>query len=763
MSDGAPDKNQGPVPSAPMNERDQLTASALVVAAMSVIATIGFGTIFSSWSFIAPAIAGAALGALIVVVGRLRGLILGEIIGLALLASLIIGPLAVGGREFYRGAIVGWSDILSATPPIDATVQLKALPFIAAFIGALAGTELVRLRTLPGIAVVGPIGTLTLTALFSDQTRNGAITVGLVLLLGLLLIARLHHASLSATGIVVLGLVLGLVAAVASSASLFLPFADESARIDLRDLQTPPWDPLAEASPLTQVKAGLKGASDTEQVPLLRITGDEPMSRWRLASLPAFNGIYWGVGEAGSVTEFVQVDSLLPSIEGEAARNDSLSFAVDVLEPAGAWVPSGGVPTAIDFRDDTDVRMNLLTGTIGLPNHLQPGNSYELTVAPWATLSDADLAGVVFEADSRAAELELLPPLVRNLAADFSTGLDQLSGARVAAIRDNFRLGSYSLDVAPGHAFGRVADFLQPVELGQRQESDEALRALVGYEETYAAAAAVLTRLSDIPTRVAVGYILPDDRWENRSAEVFASDVNAWIEVSVDGVGWVPIDVTPDRQREPEDANDGSDTRNVPVADPPTSPPEPEEEDQAEIDEPEEEPEAEEEPEEEPEEADPPTVIVRAVALAAAGIAVGLMVLALFGIVLWKYVRQRRRRNAATAGSRVVGAWAELVDRIDEVGGELPKGATPAEAARFAQSIDVLATPEATERVVLLADQVSIAAFHPAPPTAEAAEDAWRTYDELAQALREGAGPAERVKRVLDPRPLRDDSLVGAP
>jgi len=752
-----------PAPTRRWSDRDQLTASALVIAAMAVIATIGFRTTFSTWTFLGPAVAGAALATLIVVVGRMRGLITGEIIGLGLLAPVLVGPLAVGGRGFYRGLVLGWSDILSATPPVDATPELKTLPFIAAFLGAFVGVELLRARSYPGIPVVGPIATLIITALFSAQTQNAAVAVGLVLLIGLLLIARLHYAAVTQTGFLVLGLVLALVGALASSASLVLPFADESTRFDLRDFQTPPWDPLAVASPLTEVKAGLKSASD-EQVAIFRISGDEPVDRWRTASLPAFNGVFWGVAEPDQVSEFVPIDSRLPAIDGDPVGQDLLAFSVDVLQPAGHWVPTAGVPTGIDFGDPTDARMNLLTGTIGLPGRLQAGNSYDLTVSPWVTLDDAALRDIAFEADVRSAELELLPPLVRNLSADFSTGLDQLSGSRVIAIRDNMRLGSYDLAEPPGHAFGRIAEFLQPVQLADAETPEDALRAMSGYEETYAASAAVLARLSDIPTRVAVGYLVPEERWQNRSAEVFASDISAWIEVFVNGQGWVPVDVTPDRLREPEEVDQGTDTKNVPVADPPKSPPEPEDEEQPEIDEPEEEeeeePEEEQEEEEEPD--DPVALSVRIVAAAAAIISIGLIVLGMLLIVVWKLLRRRRRRRAALAGERIAGAWAELANRVDEAGGSLPRAATPAEAAQYARSIDVLAEPAVAQRVELLADQVSVATFHPDPPTDLTADEAWQTYDELAAAMKADAGPGERIKRALDPRTLRDDSLVGA-
>ena len=746
----------------PVQSSEQLAAAAIVIVVMSVIATVGFRTVFSTPNYLLASVAGAALGALVIVVGRRFRLLFGEIVGVGLLAPMLVGPIAVGGLDFYRGLVFGWSDILSATPPIDATAELKALPFIAAFVGASLGTELFRIRELPGIAITGPLATLTITALFSEQTRNGAVGVGLVLLVGLLVLARLHYASLSTTGVLVLGFVIALVAGLASTATLLLPYADESSRFDLRDLQEAPWDPLALPSPLTEIKAGLKSAA-TDESPVLRISGDEPVLRWRTASLPAYNGIYWGVSEPGQIAEFVPIDTSLPAIDGEPRVDERYSFDVDILAPIGVWVPTGGVPTNVDFRDQTDARMSLQSGTIGVPEALQPGNSYSLEVTPWVELDDAALAGVVFAADVRSTELELLPPLVRNLAADFSTGLDQLSGRRVIAIRDNLRLGSYELEHPPGHSFGQIAEFLQPVQLtsGVRDETD--LRGLVAYEELYASSGALLARLSDIPTRVAVGYVIPEERWSDRSAELFASDANAWIEVFVEGQGWVPIDVTPDRQRQPEEVDEGIETEGVPVADPPKAPPEPEEDEQPEIEEPEEE---EDDEIEDEDEEDPPELVgisVTRVAAIAAGSALGLCLLALAGVAGLKALRRRRRRDpSANPSRRIAGAWAELINRFDESGGELPATATPREAAEHARSIEVLADPEMASQVERLANEVSVAAFHPLPPTQESAETAWQSYDAVAAKLRKNASPAVRIIRAVNPRTLRDDDRMGA-
>ena len=221
----------------------------------------------------------------------------------------------------------------------------------------------------------------------------------------------------------------------------------------------------------------------------------------------------------------------------------------------------------------------------------------------------------------------------------------------------------------------------------------------------------------------------------------------------------MPIDVTPERSREPEDFDTRSENQGVPVADPPEAPPPAEDESQIEIEEPKEDlP----EPDEEDDEDDVSRGIVSVARVAAVSTVVAFVAVALAAssIVGLKAARRRKRRNHPVPSVQIAGAWAELVDRADEAGAVLPAQATPSEAARLSRSIDVLAAPALAAGVERLADQVSAAAFHPVPPSASTAAEAWRTYEEIEAALAAAADRRTRFKRAIDPRPLRDDALV---
>lgn len=64
----------------------------------------------------------------------------------------------------------------------------------------------------------------------------------------------------------------------------------------------------------------------------------------------------------------------------------------------------------------------------------------------------------------------------------------------------------------------------------------------------YASAAVEALRVHGIPARYAEGYYIADSDIEdstNRNVSVTSDDAHAWMEVYFDGIGWLPIEVTP--------------------------------------------------------------------------------------------------------------------------------------------------------------------------------------------------------------------------
>lgn len=69
-----------------------------------------------------------------------------------------------------------------------------------------------------------------------------------------------------------------------------------------------------------------------------------------------------------------------------------------------------------------------------------------------------------------------------------------------------------------------------------------------GYCMHYAGAATVLLRELDVPCRYASGYLVPaDDFYETEAGyktDVLDEQRHAWVEIYLDGIGWIPVEVT---------------------------------------------------------------------------------------------------------------------------------------------------------------------------------------------------------------------------
>jgi transglutaminase-like putative cysteine protease len=743
-----------------------------IVAAMSIVAAAGFRSTLSGWSFVTAAAIGAIGASGIVLFARFRRLLLGESVALSAVGFVVLGGVAVGGLptpgaygQFARGLVDGWADLLSSAPPADITEQLRALPFTVAWLAAAIGGEIARHSKRPGLPAIGPILALALSLLFTIEDRRLALAQGAGILAGTLLLItagqRLARERTVVTGgdefdaattstnrtrlMLAAAVVVGAVVA-APVIGPHLPLAGANERFDLRRYQVPPFDPLAVPSPLAEVKASLKDERKEDVV--FTVAGDTPVLRWPVAVMSDYDGVIWTVADPErdpQAAEFVPVDTRLPALDEPLPEGSTeVAHTVTVTDLGGNFLPAAGVPRELVLPEALDPRMNLGTGTVALPGGVADGLAYDIrsSVAPEVTedqLRRAEITPV-----DRSEELELLPPPVRNLAADLVEGRD-FGWDQMAAIRDAFVDGGFydaSPDTPPGHSYGRIATMLEdPTRV-------------VGFEEQYAAAAAVMAQVAGLPVRVVVGYEVPADAWRNGTADVTANDISAWVELDAGELGWVPVDVTPDRSRVPDPETEGATTQEIAIPNPPPPPPPPpnvepprqrddeiEDEDMAPI----------------PFSLDAGTGLApwAVVAVGVAGVPIALFALFALVVVGWKVLRRRRRRTRPSPTARIAGAWAEAIDRCSEAGAPRLSGVTPNERVRVYVDDQRLDDVEADLRT--LAGQVDRATYAAGPPADEHAVAAWRASDEVSAELRRGRGVGQRLRMHLDPRPLRRD------
>ncbi len=732
-------------------------AALLVVAATA--STAGFHAVFDSWTFIAFAFVGALVAGLVSVAGAWKRLLVGEEVALAVVGFGLAGILVAGGpASFFDGLTKGWATVVSVTQPADLTAELRIVPFALAWLGALIGCEVARHVRQPAVPIVGPLVTTVLTVLLSAEEHavalaQGAVVAALGIAVGVIQQRRLRRAGtvigkrrrggvlrwLPAAVMVIA------ITVVAPFVGPRLPLADANERYDLREHVTPPWDPLSVPSPLVELKSSLVDQHRTDVV--FHVDADEPLARWQAAVLGSYDGVVWtvGSGQSNATSEFKQVGLRLPAPStAEAGDAESVDATVTVRDLRAPWVPSPGWPTALDPLTPVtgDVRSNLRTGTVAVTGGMPADFSYNVSARPLSTADDDTLSTAHITSLPPSAQLDALPPALRNLAADIVQG-KPFGWPQVMAIRDALRNEGFydaSPGVAPGHSYFRLAELL-----GDR-------RRMVGYEEQYAAAAAVLLRVAQIPTRVVVGYLVPDSAWSNGGADVHAGDISAWVEVQVDGYGWVPVDVTPPRTKTPTVDRQGTATRDVAVPDPPPPPPQP--------------------PDvqvvvpnrDDNDDKDKPITLnspgsvegapgwspLRWTVTGGSSIVL-LAVLAAGGIVGVKVWRRHRRRRAPDPAARIAGAWSELADRCVDAGVPLPPQTTPLEAARAYLHTEASAG-EVHDELLALVGTIDRAAYHAEPPDAGAAAAAWANCDEVVAAMVRRRHLGQRLRMHLSPR-----------
>ncbi len=731
----------------------------VVVAVLSLCSILGFNGSLIGWSFLSAGALGA-LGSTAVVVGaRRHRLLLGESVALSIVAFALLGPIAAGGLptpsaavSFIDGLVNGWSDLLSSVPPARTTAELRVLPYAIAWLSGLIGAELVRRDNAPVLPIVGPALGLVLTLLITVENRPIAAFVGVALGVGAIVLAVAgHDSTLGRSRSRSLAWSVGLLSVVAIAAPLVgprLPFAEANDRFDLRQFQDRPWDPLDLPSPLVTIKASLK--EEQLQEVMFVVRSDEPIERLATAVLGSYNGTVWTVADAqeDAPAEFVPVDQVFPVPDG-VDPEDGIQYSIEIVGLDGPWIPVAGTPLE---GSASSFRLNQTTGTLADPAGVQPGSVYELVSVERPVLSNSDRRELTALSNDADADLDLVPPQLRNLAGDVFEGIDAGTPRAIELSNRFVTTGFYDESDAarPGHSLARLEEFTADTDL------------LVGYEEQYAATAAVLARIGGLPSRVVVGYTIPADAWSDGQVAVTSEFIDAWIEIETEEFGWIPFDVTPDRGREPTPEALGITIKDVAIPNPPPPPPPPPDLRPPAT------PEAEEEEEEIDEEDDDSDSALggatwSGVATVAGGsILIPLLLLSALGglIVAWKRRRAKRRRRSGDVAERVAGAWLELVDRFAEAGVQSLDASTPVESAH-AYLRDEPAAESARPALLALAERVDRAAFHPRPPGEEDVDQAWADCDHAVAELIATRSRRERLWMRTDPRPLLESDPTG--
>ena len=714
--------------------RADLVDTAFVVG-LCLLGLIGFRTSFGGLVWLWAGGFGLALGLLLAwVTVATRQLAAVVVLLTALVAVLFAGPVlpdtAVAGLiptpatvvALLEGGLRGWIRLLSVVPPVGSTYHLLAVPYLAALLVSVLALSLARRCPWPATALLPPALLMVLTVLFGTDEPAAPVLQGAAfaaVAVGWLAVQRSRQTRIVTPGRTSRRLVagLGLLAVAAGGGWLvgpYLPGVADTDRYTLREDLTPPFDPKDYPSPLAAFR---RYATKDKDTTLLGVSGLPIGSRVRIGTMDEYDGLVWSVAggsgpSAGSSGWFEKVGESIPRSREERStvRDDDkqrdATVQVQVKAFSGVWLPDAGSvgritftgPRAAQLQDS--FRYNRATHTAAVPIGLAPGDGYTMDVLlpgvrPLTTLTGRGLVRIT-QPDNHN-----VPDEVTGYASDHLTDIE---GAlpRVLALQKLMQQGFYSdgkdgeAMSLPGHGASRM-----------RTLYDQTLN-LIGDDEQYAAGTALLLRSVGLPSRVVMGFKVS----EEHPRELKGSDATAWVEVPVDGYGWVPVDVTPDENRKINDQTPRPKRVPHPQAQP--QPPQP-------VVAPDPDVQADQNnrrPQRKPPLLDSRTMLILVVALsvlvplALVGAAVG----TILGI---KGGRRKRRRIRGAPSTRFAGGWYQITDLARDLGTPVPPHATRKEGAyQLSERYD-------RPGVVALAERADAGVFAPGDPSDEQVNAFW--------------------------------------
>lgn len=733
----------------------------VALAALSLTVLLPLAPVFGGPEFWPAAIGGVAVGtAVAVLAARLRWgalMITGLIMlgyfafgGLfALRSATILGflPSLITLRDLALSSVFAWKQILTASTPVTGFEQLLAVPYLTGIvISALAVGFAVRLRHYQ-LALL-PVAAGMLAAItFSDYEGFAPAWVGALasaIALGWVTYrAAAGHSALEAVEIVgerdevsrarrrhaVLA-TMTLVLAAALSVGSAAVATGSWQRDVLRQQVVPPLELHDYASPLMSFR---KFIEDKDTV-MFTASGLASGATIRIATLDQYDGIVYkvsGAGGPGSGT-FNRVGR---TISG-APTGQPVDVQVTIKNLGGVWVPDVGYLSGVSVggpRADqlqAGLHYNRATGTVVDTGGLADGDSFTFqsttTPAPDdAALDKAKIAHITTPVP------DLVPDALQDRLDEAVAGVDN-PVAQVRAIctylhdKGTFShgVGTQAGNSRAGHTWERINTLL-----GNEQ--------MVGDQEQYAVAAALMVSQLGIPVRVVMGFA-PKQINPGGTTEVKGGDVTAWIEVPLEKYGWVAFNPSPPEDKEPKKQAPLPRKKPQPqVPQPPQPPQEP-----AQL--------PPEPPSEDNSQAANPndlTWLWRALGYAGIGLGVGAVV---FGpglaMLWWKGRRRIARRNAASLPQRVSGAWADVLDTVHDVGVATSAVATRREtASTLSEAYPAVGLP-------LLAARADAFIFGDQDPSEEEASAYWSEIDQARRGVTSAANWKQKLRSFFWPR-----------
>lgn len=740
-------------------------ASLAAVMLLLVAAGATHGAVFGSFSGYVAVAGGIVVGTLVALAGaRWRWNPL-EVLLAAIISYLLAGgPLALPSttgrwgvptmttlQGLVVGAVTSWKDLLTIAPPAASFVGPGIVPYLSGLLCSLvAVTIALRAGRRRGWALV-PVAALGLIGILwgSQRAPLALPAAGLALVVAMVWMAHLQQRGRIAAGRGIVGMpgsrrrartrlvagVSGMLALAVAVAALLSPVIEPGGHRDvLRDHVRPPLDLSAYASPLTSFRYWVDNQKDST---LFTVEGLKEGQRIRLATLDAYDGTVMRVGTDASAEGFRRVGSTVTD-EPLPGGASTTSLSVTIKDYSGYWMPGGGRMQSVAFSGDraTGLQESLyysepLESAITTQG-LTRGDRYTTTIMDTPTWTDAQL--------SDKALTTLTMPETSNVPESAGTRLSEFIGdastpaekirtmAQTFSSQGFFSDGSDKLSL-PSHSTARLTAFLDPK------------KPMIGDDEQYAVAMALMARQAGYPARVVLGFY--PETYSRGTQAITGTNAHAWVEVSFSSVGWVSFDPTPPRDQKPQTEVPRPKPNPRPqVLQPPVPPQDP-----ADL--------TPQTNEDRDDDSDRPSPWLAWLLLAAKVGGVLAVIAAPFVIIVAaKAWRRRRRRRAASRTERITGSWNELIDYATDLRTGVPRATTRSEQALYLDSF-VSGEPNpgltfrprpASGSVGGLAQLVDSTVFSGQDMADTVEASAWNSTDALSRAL---ASRTSRYRRLV--------------
>ncbi|WP_031499034.1 transglutaminaseTgpA domain-containing protein [Bryobacter aggregatus] len=289
------------------------------------------------------------------------------------------------------------------------------------------------------------------------------------------------------------------------------------------------------------VRLGEIGKLQDDRTPAFRVRflqGTVPaVLRWRGVALGDFNGTTWSNASEQWSESPQYGKTTIASDEQRRRPGERLFFEVQTLAAMDRVLFSAGVPEYV-YLPEGRLRTNgeSTLRQISLESKL-PAYSLSGWMSPERHATSSDLIATLSpERRTRYTKLPVVHPKIRELA-QLSVGGKQ-SPYQAAVQIENYLRNSFGYTLESGiGSTDPLYDFL--------------FNTRAGHCEYFASAMAVMLRTLHIPARVVTGFYsrLPDPigPWY----VIRSSSAHSWVEVWIDGKGWVVFDPTPVGSNEP--------------------------------------------------------------------------------------------------------------------------------------------------------------------------------------------------------------------